>query len=140
MFFVSLFFFHFFKVQLIYSTVLLVGIQQNDCYIYLCVYFFRFFSLINYYETLSIVLLYSRWKVKVKVTQSCPTLCDSMVYTVHGILQAIILEWVAFPFSRGSSQSRDQTQVSWIAGRFVTRWAMGEAHTVGSCWLFILYK
>ena len=41
-----------------------------------------------------------------------------MDYTVHGILQARILEWVAFPFSRGSSQSRDQTQVSRIAGRF----------------------
>ena len=40
-------------------------------------------------------------KVKVKVTQSCPTLCDPRDYTVHGILQARILEWVAFPFSRG---------------------------------------
>ena len=44
--------------------------------------------------------------VKVKVAQSCPTLCDPMDYTVHGILQARILEWVAFPFSKGSSQSR----------------------------------
>ena len=41
-------------------------------------------------------------------TQSCPTLCDPTDYTVHGILQARILEWVAFPFSRGSSQPRDQ--------------------------------
>ena len=40
----------------------------------------------------------------VKVAQLCPTLCDPMVYTVHGILQARILEWVAFAFSRGSSQ------------------------------------
>ena len=46
-------------------------------------------------------------EVKVKVTQSCLTLCDPMNYTVHGILQARILEWVAFPFSRGSSQPRD---------------------------------
>ena len=53
-----------------------------------------------------------------KVTQSCPTLCDPMDYTVHGILHARILEWVAFPFSRGSSQSRDQTRVSHTAGRF----------------------
>ena len=44
---------------------------------------------------------------KVKVIQSCPTLCDPMDSTVHGILQARILEWVAFPFSRGSSQPRD---------------------------------
>ena len=43
---------------------------------------------------------------KVKVTQSCLTLCDPMNYTVHGILQARILEWVAFPFSRGSPQPR----------------------------------
>ena len=42
-------------------------------------------------------------KEKGKVTQSCLTLCDSMDYTVHGILQAVILEWVAFPFSWGSS-------------------------------------
>ena len=56
------------------------------------------------------------------VAQSCPTLCDPMDYSspsssVHGILQARVLEWVAIPFSRGSSQPRDQTQVSCIAGR-----------------------
>ena len=44
--------------------------------------------------------------MKVKVVQLSPTLCDPMDYTVHGILQARTLEWVAFPFSRGSSQSR----------------------------------
>ena len=47
--------------------------------------------------------------VKVKVAQSCPTLCDPMNYTVYGILQARILEWVAFPFSRVSSQPRSPT-------------------------------
>ena len=57
---------------------------------------------------------------KVKVAQSCLTLCDPVDYTVHGILQARILEWVAFPFSRGSSLLRDRTQVSRIAGRFFT--------------------
>ena len=46
-------------------------------------------------------------QMKVKVAQLCPTLCDPMAYTVHGILQARILECVAFPFSRGSSQPRD---------------------------------
>ena len=54
--------------------------------------------------------------VKVKVAQSCLTLCDPMDYTVPGILQARVLEWVAFPFSRESSQPRDQTQVSCIEG------------------------
>ena len=66
-------------------------------------------------------------KVKVKVAQSCPTVCDPMDYIVHGLLQARILEWVAFPFSRGSSQLRDQTQVSHFAGRFFTSWATREA-------------
>ena len=58
--------------------------------------------------------------MKVKVTQACPTLCDPMDYTVHGILQARILEWVAFPFSRGYSQPWDSTQVCHIAGGFFT--------------------
>ena len=61
-----------------------------------------------------------------KVTQPCPTLCDSIDYTVHGILQARILEWVAFRFSRKSFQPRDQNQVSHIAGGFFTSWAMRE--------------
>ena len=63
---------------------------------------------------------YFKVLMKVKVTQSCPALCKPMDYTVHGILQARILEWVAYPFSRGSSQLRDQTQVSHIAGKFFT--------------------
>ena len=58
--------------------------------------------------------------MKVKVAQSCLTLCNPMDYTVYGLLQAKILEWVAFPFFRGSSQPRDRTQVSHIAGRFFT--------------------
>ena len=53
-------------------------------------------------------------KLKVKVSQLCPTLCNPMDYIVCGILQARILEWIAFLFSRGSSQPRDQTQVSSI--------------------------
>ena len=53
-----------------------------------------------------------------EVAQSYRTLCDPMNYTVHGILQARILKWVAFPFSRGPSQPRDRTQVSCIAGKF----------------------
>ena len=58
--------------------------------------------------------------LKVKVTQLCPTLCDTMDYTVPGIPQDRILEWIAFPISRISSQPRDQTQVSGIAGGFFT--------------------
>ena len=55
-----------------------------------------------------------------EIAQLCLTLCDPMDYTVHGILQVRVLEWVAFPFSRESSQPRDQTQVSRIAGGFFT--------------------
>ena len=68
----------------------------------------------------------------VKVIQSCPTLCNPKDYRVHGILQASrILQWVAFPTSRGSSQSRDWTQVSSIAGRFSTSWATGKPKNTG---------
>ena len=56
----------------------------------------------------------------------CPTLCDPVDYTVHGILQARTLEWVAFPFSRGSSKPMDQMQFSHIAGGFFTSWAPGK--------------
>ena len=67
-------------------------------------------------------------KVKVKGAQSCPALWNPMDYTVCGILQATILEWVAIPFSRGSSQPREQTQVSNTEGGFFTSWATREAH------------
>ena len=52
-----------------------------------------------------------------------------MNYTVHGILQVRTLEWVAIPFSRGSSQPRDQTRASCTAGRFFTNCAIREALT-----------
>ena len=63
--------------------------------------------------------------VYAKSLQLCPTLCDPMEYrppgsSVHGVLQARILEWVAFASSRGSSQPTDRTQVSCIAGGFLT--------------------
>ena len=69
--------------------------------------------------------------VKVLVAQSCLTLCDPTDLSppgspVHGILQARILLWVAIPFSRGSFQPRDQTQVFHIAGRFFTVWVTRE--------------
>ena len=64
------------------------------------------------------------WGIRVVLTLS-----DRMNYAVHWILQARILEGVAFPFFRGSSQSRDWSQVSLIAcGLFFTSWATKEAH------------
>ena len=72
-------------------------------------------------------------KSESEVAQSCQTLCNPMDCSpsgssVHGIFQARALEWVAISFSRGSSQPRDQTRVSHIAGRRFTVWATREAH------------
>ena len=77
------------------------------------------------------ILIYSRVFLCCSVTQSCLTLCDPVNYSppgssVHGISQARILEWVSIPFSRGSSQPRDRTPLSCIAGRFFTIWATRE--------------
>ena len=81
--------------------------------------------------------------MKILAAKLCRTLFDPMDCSppgssVHGILQARILNWVAIPFSRGSSWSRDQTHVSCIAGRFFTIWANREAHHDSSspqiCW------
>ena len=78
-------------------------------------------------------------KVKVLVAQSCLTLCNPIDCSppgssVHGIVQARILEWVAIPFSRGSSQPRDQTQDSWFAGRFFILWATRKALILTKKW------
>ena len=83
---------------------------------------------------LSASILY-RDKRVCKVVQSCPTLCDPMDcslpgFSVHGIFQARILEWVAISFSRGSSLPRDQTWVSSIADWRFTIWATREAHHI----------
>ena len=79
-----------------------------------------------------------RWEdfkknMKVLIPQLCPTLwdpndCSPPGSSIYGILQVGILEWVAIPFSKGSSQPRDWTQVSCIAGGFFTIWATREAN------------
>ena len=66
-----------------------------------------------------------------EVAQSCPTLCDPvdcslLGSSVHGIFRAIVLEWIAISFSRGSSQPRDRTWVSRIVDRRFTIWVTGE--------------
>ena len=79
------------------------------------------------------------WLKRLSSSSSSKTLCDPMDwslpgFSVHGILQARILEWVAMPFSRGSFLPRDWTWISCIAGRFFTVWATREAHK-GRVWL-----
>ena len=82
------------------------------------------------------VVVRLKWGKEVKWSESCSLLClilcDPMDCSppgssVHGIFQTGILEWVAIPFSRGSSQPRDWPQFSCIAGRFFTIWATREA-------------
>ena len=68
-------------------------------------------------------LTVSEWKSLSRIQ----LFADPVDYTVHGSLQARVLEWVAFPFSRGSSQPRDRTQVPHIVGGFFTSWAKREA-------------
>ena len=80
----------------------------------------RAYSSIDHYIT--------KWS---EVAQSCPTLCDPMDCSLpgsslHGILQARVLEWVTISFSRGSSQPRDRTLVSCIPGRHFNLWATRE--------------
>ena len=84
----------------------------------------------SYWLLIDYMLTYL-WICSMKWRESHSVMSDSVrphvLYYVHGILQARILEWVAIPFSRGSSQPRDQTQVSRIAGGFFTSWATREA-------------
>ena len=82
-------------------------------------------------------LSYTDWEIQLVVfTQLCPTLCDPMDCgppgsSVHGILQPRILQWVAMPFSRGSSQPKDRTQVSHTAGGFFTTEPSGNPMNTG---------
>ena len=87
--------------------------------------------------------------MKILVTQSCPTLCNPMGCglpgsSVHGILQARILEWVAISFSRGSSLSRDRTLDSRIAGRHfnltATRVSLNQLSTESVISLYLMLK
>ena len=85
-----------------------------------------------HYKYYRLDYVYSNVESESEVTQSYPTLCDPMDCSppgssIHWILQARILEWVAISFSRGSSQPRDRTQVSRIAGVGFNLWATREA-------------
>ena len=105
-------------------------------HIYMYVLYF-IFSIVFYHKILSIVLFAIQYVCS--VAHSCPTLCNPMDCSppgssVHWILQVRILEWVAMPSSRVSSQPRGWTQVSHIAGGFFTIWA--SSYTLGP-WLSV---
>ena len=93
-------------------------------------YIYNLFQIIFHYrlvqdiEYCSLCYAVNPYCLKVKVAQSCLTLGNPMDYTVYGILR--IQEWVAYPFSSRSSQPRNQTRVSCIAGGFFTNWAIRE--------------
>ena len=94
------------------------SIEENSGLTYITVVKWYFISKLFYNFT-----LVRDW---VKVAQLCLTLCDPMNYIVHGILQARKLECVAILYSSGPSQPSDPTQISHIAGRFFTGWAIRE--------------
>ena len=97
-------------------------------YVSMCIY-------ICVYICVSMHIYICIWS-EMKVAQSCPTLCNPMDYSVHGILQARILEWVDFPFSRGSSQPMDWTQVSSIAGKLDTTEWLSSTYTHTHAYLY----
>ena len=95
------------------------------------------------------VMLNVESEVKVFIAQLCPTLCDPMdcslpAFSAHGISQSRILKWVTIPFSKGSSQPRDGTQVSCTEGRFFTIWTTRETFCIPSsvqkCTLYSVQK
>ena len=106
-----------FKISIIkYNTLL--GFMLDD--------FVGYLGVLSMFKVGEAMMFRSLYYVVCLVAQSCLTLCDPLDYSppgssIHGILQARILEWVAIPFSRGSSQPWDRTQVSLTAGRFFIR-------------------
>ena len=100
-------------------------------------------------EHLFMCLLITCVSLKVKVAQSCLTVWDPMDWglpgsSVHGIIQARILEWVCVPFSRESPQPREWTQASLTAGKFFTSWTTRiaikfSAHFLPVCFLFFVF-
>ena len=106
-------------------------------------------SILHFWDKSHEVVIYYHFNilfiVNSEVAQSCPTLCDPMDCSlpgssVHGIFQAIVLEWIAISFSRRSSQPRDRTRVSRIVDRCFTVWATREVKNKQSCVPIKLYK
>ena len=93
---------------------------------------------------LNMVFFWSLWSMNQTVSSGHHTwkwrfyLLSHVWLSVHGIIQARILEWVVMPVTKGSSQLGDRTQVSWITGEFFTIWATREAHLLScKCWNYL---
>ena len=98
-------------------------------------------SIILFQNCVNRTALYVKWSE----VQSCLTLCNPVDcslpgFSIHGIFQARILEWVAISFSRGSSRPRNQTRVSCIAGRRFTLWASGKPLYVALTYWFLFTR
>ena len=97
----------------------LLSSMRYHLFFVLCCFVFSLFSLLSQWKSLNSVQLFpTRWTVAPSGS------------SVHGILHKKLLEWIAFPFSRGSSQPGDRTWVSLIADRSFTIWATGKPITV----------
>ena len=112
-----------FGSKLLCSQETILSGVLNSC----CVFFLKIHR--KERMTIGFVCLEVKWS---EVAQSCPTLCNPVDcslpgFSVHGILQARVLEWVTISFSRGSSRPRDRTRVSHIGGRRLNLWAAREA-------------
>ena len=115
-----------------------INCLQYKCIANICIYMYTHthihydhdFTSIYLCQKLLTLNMCSLWSVK--VTQSCPTICDPMDYTVYGILQDKILEWVTVPSSRGSSWPRNWTGISHMAGDSSTVEQPGK-HTLNMC-------
>ena len=130
--------------------LLLSGVQQSESVVSVHIhFFFRFFSCIGHYRALRRVpCLYNRFLLVIYFIYmcacmlsrfSCVRLCDTMDCSprgssVHGILQARILEWAAMPFSRGSSRPRDRTHVSYVS--CIGRWVLYTSTTWEACFIY----
>ena len=110
-----------------------------------CRYFFNIlamsFNISGFFQPLHCYKIFLKgWKMKMKRKLLSDVQLFATPWTVHGILQARLLEWVAVPCSRGPSQPRDQTQVSHTAHRFFTSWATGKPKNTGVGSLSLLQR
>ena len=113
----------------------ILNVHLKHMYHFTIIYWFKeIFLWLNLWLNISNILISGKWK-----SLTFDSLWPHGLYIVHGILQARILEWVAFLFSMGSSQTWDWTQVSCIAGGFLTSWVTYQENGSVVCLLMLVY-